>query len=951
MRQTVRVFALWLSKTRPGKQATSLAFFLLLAGFTASAQELPGPATEQDIPPYSTQINGFGRAAANEAAGAEPLDPAALPSYVTQIRGFPPPSEQEVAEEIAVQPDLPETETEAELPEPELVAESQPAVPISTVEDAAGETAEPESGSITLGGTPPPAASGVPPGFEALVGGQSNIPPGFEAFFQEQTTQVDVYYGGLYVTSLLATYSPNTLEFLNPEELVMEIPGIADIEGVTQALSGPVPNNANIRCIGPQQANCGSIDPEVAGVIFNSGNYRADVFVNPDYLALQTQQVNRYLGASSAGFSAFQTLNYTFSGADDQNELNQNLTTRLLISKAENSLQISANYNNNDDWSMDEFIGRRDWQGVRYQAGIIRNYGTAFQFGRQFDTLGFSANTSLDTREDLRFSTGSALEVFLPLQSVVSLYVDGRLVTTQTVDPGNQQLNTTSLPGGSYDVEIRIRDATGERTETRFYTKSSRLPPEDTNLYNFALGYLRDSTSDNIFATENNLVWRAGYRARLTETSAWRVGIAGTSDDLLNQIGWFGTSSWYELNAEVAAATDQRYGGSFDIRVPVFGTTFYSNYRRIWNKDGYDLSQGAYLLGPTSTQMSAGISLPLWEGSLSLSARKNERVDQTIETYSLDYRMPAWRWGPASLSPRLSLTNADGSLSAVLSLDFRQNADDWQFSANLRQEQFSDSDLDNPSQTSAQARADWNSGDRWVNNLQANFGVDTNSNQDSLSASADFRSGFGRARLDSQYIQGQDSDNRLNYSGSYTTSLIYVDQGVAFGGRDQNSSAIVIDLTGSVAEDVYFDVMVDGNAKGTAIPGRRTVIAVSPYQNYDVRLEAKGSGFVSFQNDTKQATVYPGNAVALSWEITQIDVVFGRILDAEGNPVRQALIHGVEGLAVTDDYGNFQAEMSPQTSELQVETVTSTCDLVVPAYTTRSGIGLLGDFSCTLRPK
>jgi Mat/Ecp fimbriae outer membrane usher protein len=97
--------------------------------------------------------------------------------------------------------------------------------------------------------------------------------------------------------------------------------------------------------------------------------------------------------------------------------------------------------------------------------------------------------------------------------------------------------------------------------------------------------------------------------------------------------------------------------------------------------------------------------------------------------------------------------------------------------------------------------------------------------------------------------------------------------------------------------------------------------------------------------------VYPGNAVNLSWAADSLVIIFGELTNQNGTPVENALIHGVAGLATTDDFGQFQAEISPQTQELRFETISDECTVRIPEYEAEGGIGFLPPMTCTMVAK
>ena len=93
--------------------------------------------------------------------------------------------------------------------------------------------------------------------------------------------------------------------------------------------------------------------------------------------------------------------------------------------------------------------------------------------------VGLRINSSDNTREDLDFSGGMPVEIFLPTRGRVEVRKDDRLIDSAFFEAGSQQLDTTSFPSGAYDIEIRILDESGNliSTETRFFAKQSQIPP------------------------------------------------------------------------------------------------------------------------------------------------------------------------------------------------------------------------------------------------------------------------------------------------------------------------------------------------------------------------------------------------------------------------------------------------------------------------------------------
>ena len=129
------------------------------------------------------------------------------------------------------------------------------------------------------------------------------------------------------------------------------------------------------------------------------------------------------------------------------------------------------------------------------------------------------------------------------------------------------------------------------------------------------------------------------------------------------------------------------------------------------------------------------------------------------------------------------------------------------------------------------------------------------------------------------------------------------------------------------------------------------MITVRPFETYSVEIVARGEEFVSFESRREQVTLYPGNVATLSWDVSPVNILFGRLRDQHGEPIQNAVLRGAAGLAMTDDYGYFQAEVKSSVRSLRVETRTSECVLEIPEYEPVNGIALLGEISCDTAPK
>jgi Mat/Ecp fimbriae outer membrane usher protein len=162
------------------------------------------------------------------------------------------------------------------------------------------------------GADQPPVDQAAPPAITSVA-----PPPGFEGLTGLQTTLVEVEYGGRSIGATLATYGANSIELEDVASLVAAIPGLADRVSVIAELSGELDSNTDRVCANQDDADCGELDPPLAGVIFDEAAFRLEIFINSDLLELRSAGFAKYLPPAAPGFSATHAVSASFGGTVD----------------------------------------------------------------------------------------------------------------------------------------------------------------------------------------------------------------------------------------------------------------------------------------------------------------------------------------------------------------------------------------------------------------------------------------------------------------------------------------------------------------------------------------------------------------------------------------------------------------------------------------------------------
>ena len=258
-------------------------------------------------------------------------------------------------------------------------------------------------------------------------------PPGFEDLAEPQETVVDLYLAGQFLDGFDIIYTPDSIQFLNPQAVVDAVPEIRDKAVVADALSKELPPNAHLLCGPLNKGDCGRLEPEIVGVIFDLDNFRADFFINPFFLEVRSPDLLKFLPDSDADYSILQNISGAFSQTDSEARVfNFNGITNL--SHKEKNLRISNSISkdetdNSGKLIISEIVGQQDKKGIELKAGMFRTR-SASPIGSE-DVLGLGAGYSRDTRLDLQQGFGSQLQVFLPVASEVQLLKDDRIVSTK----------------------------------------------------------------------------------------------------------------------------------------------------------------------------------------------------------------------------------------------------------------------------------------------------------------------------------------------------------------------------------------------------------------------------------------------------------------------------------------------------------------------------------------
>ncbi len=803
----------------------------------------------------------------------------------------------------------------------------------------------------------------IPPGPALAQDGKpAFVPEGFEALLEKQTTVLDVYFGGEFLLAVLADYNVNEVELRDPEALIRAIPELLDPSVVRPLLQGPLAANSALRCYSRGQADCGALTPEVAGIIFDEDRFRVDLFINPDLLALETTPIPRFLPESDTDWSFLQNLSTAFSGDEGDVFDNFALNAASLVSSGEARFLMTTSYANATDWTADNIVLRRDFRGREYQAGYFQTENdAALRFISEASLRGLRVASTLDTRTDLERSSGQELTIFLSSKSRISIFKEGRLISSATYEPGNQVLDTSRLPGGAYPITLRIEESSGRvREEERFYVKSSRFPPADQLLWGVELGEeVQRSTEDFIPNALSNFYGRFALSGRIGDTLALRSGLAIRDDESVVELGLDHLGPLFDIQASAATSSESGYGLSATGRSRFGPLTISANYRETWADDDIDVDNPFDLndddivwFRDDSEQISANLTWFLGGGTLGLSAQRIRSSNQDeIEEFSAVYSYPLLRSNLHDLYLDVELSEANDLNQVLVSLQYRWDRGGFNNSVSALYEQQEQFDGGNDDDIEYTLASTWRDRERDSGEFNVSARASHRSDYDRALAEVNWRDRYGELTSQVEHQRNSGGKNNTTYVGNLSTSFSATASGVAFGGDEQSRSAIVVRVAGDREEEVDFAIYVNGTLRGSTGLGDSTLVALRPFETYTVELVSRGATLVEIENPVRKVTLYPGNVAALNWDVSKLHVLFGRLLDDRGEPVANAVLRGASGLAMTNSRGHFQAEVRSSTRSLSAETREYRCPFTLPEYEVTGGLGKVGTLSCLPEPK
>lgn len=772
------------------------------------------------------------------------------------------------------------------------------------------------------------------------------VPAGFESLTEPQTTAVDVVIGGDIVNTVMARYTPRTFEFIEPAQVLPLLPELTDQTKVHEALSGPLSSHADQACRSSKPKNlCGTLEPEIAGVIFDESRFRVEIFVSPRYL-VQQQSRSPYLKPTNRELSYLLATSGSFSD-NGRGEQDHNLLLANTLSKENKRIELDARIANQIAGSqLEKAIFVYESERLRGKAGLLESQ--TLQQVAQTNLLGVGLETTLDLLSNPDRLLGTDITLYLPRRSQVRVFRDDLLIGSENLAAGLQSIDTRYFPEGAYDVLIRITEAGGgEREERRFFAKASTMPPSDSPHYYAQVGMLQRPTTQRHgwdIETRGPLIAQVGSSIRVRPELGLKLATIQGSGKTFGGIGLFHLSPRTRTDADLMASPKGDLGVSLFLNHSLGKLSSSFSFSRLKIQDlsataSNEVTDEFRPLARSYTQTSANINHGFSWGQAGLKGQ-HRRDDIDKETYSIGptLKAPVYRKGQlrADLSLEAGSTeNAGYFIQAMLQITEIFNRH-WDGSGHITTAKSKDAQGEIRQPHTLRAQVQWRDEDESLDDLSAEGAIENADNITSLQGKYE-RSGM-EGRLATHGTVSNESDFNTNYGADFATSFAWSSDGLGYGGTKIEGSALIVELKGE-PKGADFEVLVNSQKRGRAQVGRRVLVPLSAYATYDVRIASASSDILSYPTSAKSITLLPGTVVHLTWNVEKRVVLIAKIVDKNGAPMENARVDGASLIGSTGAEGWLQAEISTAIKELHItSTDGATCRVSLPTLDPKAQI-------------
>lgn len=612
-----------------------------------------------------------------------------------------------------------------------------------------------------------------------------------------------------------------------------------------------------------------------------------------------------------------------------------------------------------------ELYTQRELEGQFFRLGHFTPNSDGLT--RQLRSFGASPDTALG----VMYGSSDSLAINNPKPSVYPIYVtanrqaaveiyrNGLLINTQAVAAGLQTLDTRPLPGGIYEVEVRLVEdgLTTSTTQELVYKPGNWRNAEDRWRYNLFAG--RETKLFSNWDEQASGAVTAG--ASLNYLLHPRVILGLSARQVREQLQYGSSVDWTVAdNTSLYANVYQtrEHGTGLDLQgLYSFGATnLVFSHNRSWldTRDTYEtLPDGTRLRRNTFVGQASNSALSV-NHRLDAKNTLNMRVSHSqgnVEGAGLDLGWSRhdsffgsdanWRFSVFD-RPGSAGTNDQRNRGVDVSLSVNLGSDGRQISGSIGTRTARDGGRDN----NASITYRQNLTDHVLQSVSATAITDT------------YGVGLsGMANFSTDVVSGDGFVQRSSFNGDFSGGLNLNSTFVAGAGKmllssqyQGNGAGMIIDVETDLDE---IALRADDLGGGSAVlrPGRNYV-PVSAYKSSSVSFDFEGNHppAANIQPARSSYHLNKGGVAYRKITVMKTVTVLGRLLDERGAPLKghHVINHASRGVSEVD--GFFSMEMSASAPTLQVRYQNQLlCQFRLDPSTApnENDVLMIGDLRCT----
>lgn len=817
------------------------------------------------------------------------------------------------------------------------------------------------------------------PTFEVKTG----PPPGFETLALKQTeaTFVSVYFNGRLLANVTATFNDRTIRFKTPHVLAKKIPQLkpSAIPLIEKKLALSLDNNRVRLCHGAHLPFvCKPPHPKVLSVVFSPLEFKAVLYINPDYLDIDAKKPFNILGSTS-GFSYLANNSIYTSGTLGANYRNTaTLSTTNVIANNNHAITLNTaltrvsqkrasatNHMDLSTFSYSTLLAEK-----KLSAGVIQTAASGFIPSKYLLGLSITNNGFfIDPDTDV----GTLIPFYLNSDAKVDVYRGQSLLSSNYYPAGKHYLVTTALPEGAYNIHVVITSQTGEVTTfDHFFVKLPGLPVLGETNYHADFGVLEDNSFQNNDSTTsvsyphftNTPLFDVNVLRRITENVGLGTLFQSNFHDLATSVDFRVQYSELILNAGLVVGTENTYGVSSNASYFYKGIHLGINARKIFSHQAQRIhfinNQDALLVFNAGANYGLTLGTSLGGVSMSFGTSLQQSANRETQVLYDTNVIKTFNVFGGTLTSMMMAGHTNDSSSVSLSMTYNFTVPtlhelSGSLSVSGQKQKRNTKKVTTTSNVGLNVHKNWRLGLNGELNNGFSYAEDQRSQTMGLSMSY-FHYNANRGALsvrDTRPI-GRVSEggvHNISYSGNTQFSFVKAADDVTFTPDMSYTTAVLVDV--KAPKPVQYQVYVDRRRAATGYANHASLVYVSPYLPHTVSIVQTGEGLYHYDKTLRNVNLYEGNVQALDWVLAKQYILFAQIVDEHHHGLNDLLVEGMPSFTQTGTDGYLQLDLTEDIKTLSFRSIDNTfCQVVLPPNRViKDGLSILDEpLVCALHP-